>query len=509
MNVIPKGTVVDSPLGMKKVDSDGAPISGVRMDVARAYAGIPGLLQKVINENDVAAWTAILTKIDYIYANLDHSLTGLDKETGFSAEVQSQIRSGKKLLFKPNVVFPEVIDPETHGDGPAAAICTEWPLVAAIMRWFHDKLEITYHQMALGEASASIAFTATAGSSGLGRTITTEALLEGKSADVYFGWGFFFVRKYLFERHPPFHEDDPMEGYEESVAGTFIPPGIAADRLMVYDLNKLHDNTSKGIDVAVPDGANFREITLHKVIVGGDPDSVDDIKDYPGCILVNVPKHKIHAQDLITNAIKNLGIGLYPGQAPSPDGNGKTRWKYSCDPTSVPSIKGQLPHMPWIVEVDDDTNLPVKDKNGEYIASRTAGMSGTQADVIRAVQSRNVFMIHVVDAIDMINICHDPSPAATRVPGRLRLVISGLRGPGSVLRQVLFQDRPHGRGAEAQGKNGWPTEFVHHVPVAKIDGTNIVTEEGLDSPLFRYNLYNYAERRGVGQQKYHVVGWDT
>jgi hypothetical protein len=52
--VYPKGAVVDSQLGKKKVDSVGAPISGVRMDVSKAYAGVPGLLRKVINESDIA-----------------------------------------------------------------------------------------------------------------------------------------------------------------------------------------------------------------------------------------------------------------------------------------------------------------------------------------------------------------------------------------------------------------------------------------------------------------------
>ena len=70
--------------------------------------------------------------------------------------------------------------------------------------------------------------------------------------------------------------------------------------------------------------------------------------------------------------------------------------------------KGELPHMPWVVKMDDDTNLPVKDENGEYIATKTAGLPGTQADIIRAVQSQNVFMVHVSDAIDMINISHNP-----------------------------------------------------------------------------------------------------
>ena len=65
--------------------------------------------------------------------------------------------------------------------------------------------------------------------------------------------------------------DDPLMGYEDSVAGRFLPPGRAGDRLMVYDLNKIQDEPSKGRIVAVPDGANYQEITLHKVIVGGDP----------------------------------------------------------------------------------------------------------------------------------------------------------------------------------------------------------------------------------------------
>lgn len=33
--------------------------------------------------------------------------------------------------------------------------------------------------------------------------------------------------------------------------------------------------------------------------------------------------------------------------------------------------------------------------------------------------------------------------------------------------------------------------------------------EGLDSHLFRYNLYHYAENRSVGKQQYYVTGWDT
>jgi len=299
-----------------------------------------------------------------------------------------------------------------------------------------------------------------------------------------------------------------MKGYDDSVAGRFVPPGKATDRLMVYDLNKLHDDASRGIDVAVPDGANYKEITLHKAIVGGDPSGADDLRDYPGCVLVNVPKLKIHAQDLITNAIKNLGIGLYPMQAPSKAGSGNTKWKYSCPPRSVPCIRGELPHMPWIVKMDDDTNLPVKDENGEYIATKTAGMPGTQADVIRAVQSRDVFMVHIVDAVDTINLCHNPEPLATRVPEGYVWSSLDCVAVDLLCARYCFKTVPMAEALKLKEENGWPTEFVHHVPVARAEGTNIVTEEGLDSPLFRYNLYRYCEKRGVGWQKCYVVGWD-
>ena len=74
-----------------------------------------------------------------------------------------------------------------------------------------------------------------------------------------------------------------MNGYEDSVTGKYLPPGEAGNRLMIYDLNKVKIHPQA--DVPVPGGENYPEITLHKVIVGGDPQNKDDIKDYPGCVL--------------------------------------------------------------------------------------------------------------------------------------------------------------------------------------------------------------------------------
>ncbi len=503
-----KDLIVDTPLGKKKVDSEGSPISGVRMEVSKAYGGIPALLQKVINENDQSAWQEIINKIDYIYSNLDFSLGNLDRETGFGEEVRSQIKLGKKLLFKPNIVAPLVIDANTHGEGSSAIVTTEWPLIAALMRWFHDQLDIHYHQMALGEASTSTFLIAELAGKLFGQAVSTEAILEGRYHDFYGGWGFYFVRKYLADCYPTSLQDDPMKGFEDSVLGNYLPPGKAKDRLMVYDLNKIHNDPSRGRTVTVPEGANFKEITLHKVIVGGDPGDAEDLQNYPGCVLINVPKHKIHAQDLLTNAIKNLGIGLYPTLCAFEDKKSDETWKYSYPAQTLPTYKGKLPHTPWMLKIDENTNLPVKDKNGEYIATKTAGMPGTQSDIIRAVQNQKVFMVHISDAINMVNISHNPDGRAVRIPEGFVWSSLDCVALDLFCARYCFKTVPMALALKLKEENDWPTEFVHQVPVAKVEGNNIITVEGVDSPLFRYHLYRYAEKRGVGQQKYYVVGWD-
>jgi len=502
-----KGTLVNSEIGKKEMDSQGSPVCGVRMDPSKAYAEIPELLQKVINEDNGDAWEAIVKKIDYIYVHVDHSLVYLDRETNFIEKVQSQVKSGKKLLFKPNLVGPQVIEPDTHDEDLGAPICTDWSVIAALMRWFHDKLSIDYHQMALGEASTSSLLCATIFSQKAGKSVTSEAVFEGRCGDFYGGWGFYFVRRYLEEHHPESHTDDPMEGYEDSMVGRYLPPGKAEDRLMVYDLNKL-DDPSMGRAVSVPGGENYSEITLHKVIVGGDPQNTDDINDYPGCVLINVPKLKIHAQDLLTNAIKNLGIGLYPTQCHSSTGH-KNTWEYALPSSETPSFKGKLPHMPWVVEIDETTNLPVKDENGEYVVKKTAGMPGTQADVIKAVQNQGVFMVHISDSINMINLNHNPEGIAVRIPEGYIWSSLDCVSMDLLCARYCFKTVPMSEGIKLKKENNWITEFVHHVPVAKVEGKNIITEEGLDSPLFRYKLYRYVEKRGVGQQQYYVTGWDS
>lgn len=49
-------SLVDSPIGKIYLDSEGSPISGVRMDTSKAYDNIPLYLQKYINDNDESYW---------------------------------------------------------------------------------------------------------------------------------------------------------------------------------------------------------------------------------------------------------------------------------------------------------------------------------------------------------------------------------------------------------------------------------------------------------------------
>jgi len=378
------------------------------------------------------------------------------------------------------------------------------------MRWFHDKLDITYHEMAIGEAGTAMSATAAFYSRhhNGGKPVTTEAVIEGRCRDFYGGWGFYFVRKYLSETHDVSHWDDPMNGYDQSVSGEYLPPGRVADRLMVYDLNRLYDVRSKRRDVPVPDGANYQEITLHKAVVGGDPTDPADMRDYPGCVLVNIPRLKVHAPALLTNAIKNLGIGLYPMEVASDDDPKNTRWKYSFPYKHNPGMKVGIPHEVWVPEMDDETGLPLRNQKGEYIVNRTAGMPGTIVDVVKAVENQGVYMLHVVDAIEAININHMGVGMGVKVAEGYVFASLDPVALDLLCARYMLKTVPMDQARKLQRVKSLPADFIQRVPVPRSDGQNIVTEEGFDASLSRYNLFEYAESRGLGQQEYYVIGWD-
>src|SRR3972149_2320057 len=216
----------------------GPPVGVVRMDPRRTCGDIGGLLQRYINESDRRAWEEIKARIDYTYDKVDLALAPLASATSLGEALVSRVQQGQKLLFKPNLVWPTVIDAQTRGPDRGSTTCTEWAFMAALMRWFHDKLGIRYHQMAVGEAATAIPSVAaqyTALRAGSG-PITPEAVIEGRSGDFYGGWGFYFARQYLAESVGVDRRDDPMAGHVESVAGTYNPPGHAPDQPLGFDL---------------------------------------------------------------------------------------------------------------------------------------------------------------------------------------------------------------------------------------------------------------------------------
>lgn len=498
---------MNSDIGPVKLDDTGATVGVVRLDPNRSYPEIGKLLQKVIRENDPDAWSEIKKRIDYTYLQMDRALSALDRSEAFSRVVKARVEARQKLLFKLNGVAIESISPYTLLPFPGSYANTEWAFVAAAMRWFHDKLGISYYRMCAGEAAVQSS-TRAAQYTCIKKTecpVTTEAVYEGRSEDFYGGWGFYFARRYLAEASDPSLGDDPMRGYEESVSGTYLAPGDAGNRLMLYDLNKVSDPASKGRDVPVPGGENFKSILLHKVITGGDPDDPEDRKKYPGSVLINLPKLKVHTQALFTNAIKNLGIGLYPMQA--------TRkkapcWEYATPYSEIPAIKCKIPHQVWVPQMDLDTLTPKKDGDGKYIVEKTGGLTATMLDIIKAVKYLDILTLHIVDAIEAVNRDHQGLGLGIAVPEGLIMAGCDAVALDLFCARYMFSNVGLKVAAEVDLDDGFGGRFPQKVPVAHLQNGAIETGTAYDCPLARDACLKKAGQMGLGSLDYHVAGWD-
>jgi hypothetical protein len=489
-----------------KLDNSGSAVGASRMDPEQAYSAIPSLLQDYINNGSVSAWSGIKQRIDNTFTAAGNALESLDKEENFSKEVKARVKAGQKLFFKPNLVTLPTIDFITHAP-LAAGSCTPWEFVAAVMRWFHDRLDISYHMMSLGEGGTNASVAAAAASKQLGKTISTLALFEGRYDGGYGGWGFYFARKYLAENHQPGHSDDPMAGYEESLRGDCLPPGKAAGKLLLYDINKVTRGIS-GREVPVANGVNFKSITLHKAIIGGDPKNAADVRDWPGSVLVNVPKLKIHQLELLTCAVKNLGIGLYPMESSSGNNGDKITWQYARPDLPVPAFKVRVPHRRWAIAFDDKTGMPVKEKNGNYSMTRTGGMEATIADALQAVKGQNIFMMHVADAVETSNIAHT-GPSCKPVPEGFVFASADPVAMDEMCVRFMFNSVPADEIEKVQKASRISSEIIQKTPLAEISGSNIVTGEGFDSAYSRYHALQYCEQRGLGKREFRVAGKDT
>ncbi|NMM65910.1 hypothetical protein HBE96_25365 [Clostridium sp. P21] len=111
-------------------------------------------------------------------------------------------------------------------------------------------------------------------------------------------------------------------------------------------------------------------------------------------------------------------------------------------------------------------------------------------------------MLHVIDAINIINISHNNyDEVSARVPEGCIWASLDCVALDLFCVRYCFKTIPISQALKLKKKNNWTTRFVHHVLVTKINEKNISTITGFDSLLFRYDLYRYVEERSVGQQK--------
>ncbi|MBN1189744.1 MAG: DUF362 domain-containing protein [Dehalococcoidales bacterium] len=495
---------VSSMIGMVSLDDSGSPVGAARLDPANTYGAVSMLLKEYIDNGSEKAWEEIKTIIDRIYTGVDSALESLDNETSFSQDVTTQMESGKRLFFKPNLVVLPLIDYKTHGPGIPGAN-TPWEFTAAVMRWFHDKRGVSYHCMTVGEAGMTTMAAAETASLVCGTPVTREAVMEGKYGDGYGGWGFYFARKYLAECHDLQHTDDPMSGYQQSLDGLCLPPGQHSNKLLIYDLNVLNESNSR--DVPVPDGINYDSITLHKVLIGGDPQNDQDTADWPGCYLVNLAKLKIHVAELFTCALKNIGMGFFGMEVNASREPGKYRWKYSVPNFRVPLFKMNVPHSRWVISLDEDTTVPLRDEQGNYLWKRTGGIEANIADAIQAVNNQKVSMLHVIDAIETTNINHS-GPEGVTVPEGFVFAATDPVAADTLGARYLYSMVPLEQVDEIAEKFGIESDVIQKTPLPVLEGRNIITGQGYDSSFSRYHGLKHCEERGLGQRKFYVVGND-
>jgi hypothetical protein len=123
--------------------------------------------------------------------------------------------------------------------------------------------------------------------------------------------------------------------------------------------------------------------------------------------------------------------------------------------------------------------------------------------------NQGIFMLHVVDAIQMVNIDHQGIGLGVKVNEGLALASLDPVALDLCCARYMFKTIPMAEARRLADQHSLSTDFLQQVPVARVDGQNIIAEQGFDSPLLRYKLYEYAETKGLGSQKYHVIGWDT
>jgi hypothetical protein len=130
-------------------------------------------------------------------------------------------------------------------------------------------------------------------------------------------------------------------------------------------------------------------------------------------------------------------------------------------------------------------------------------------DIIKAVSHQDVFMLHVVDGIEAVNLDHGGGGMAVVEPEGM--VFAGLDPVAADLlcARYMFSNVPMKEAVESGLEDGHGGHFPQKVPIPKLEGNNIVSVEGYDCPLSRDVCFHNAEKRGLGQRRYYALGWDA
>jgi hypothetical protein len=189
---------------------------------------------------------------------------------------------------------------------------------------------------------------------------------------------------------------------------------------------------------------------------------------------------------------------------------GDHKWDYSIPhDTTVPGIKGGIPHQVWEAEIDHRTGLPKRGDDMNYLVKKTGGIDATMIDIIKAVMSQDIFMMHVVDGIEAINIDHQGINLGEKVPEGMVFASLDPVAADNLCARYMFSNVPLHEALEVALDGGTDGGFPQKVPLPALEDGQIVTKMGYDCPLARNKCFASSEKRGLGTREYYVTGFDS
>ena len=145
----------------------------------------------------------------------------------------------------------------------------------------------------------------------------------------------------------------------------------------------------------------------------------------------------------------------------------------------VPGMKSSIPHQVWMPELDPTTHLPKEDNNGNTIIKKSGGITATMIDIIKAVKDQNIFMMHIVDAIEGINLDHQGIGVGIKEPEGM--VFAGLDPVATDLlsARYMFSNVPIKEAMASGVEDGNGGVFPQSVPIPKVEGNHIISGNGI------------------------------